>query len=160
MVNTVSSPNGKIKASLSVNKQGKIFYTVHFGGKEIIKPSEMGLVRNDSSFAKKMSIVKVSEPQIVKDNYDMLLGKKRYCKYEAVRRVFTLKNPENKTIDIILQVSNDGVAFRYAFGEVSQDIFSIEQEKTSFAFKKDTVSWLHPIQPAKTGWEQTQPSYE
>ncbi len=157
---TISSPNGKIQVSLFTDEQGKPLYAVRLAGKEILKPSAMGLVRSDGSFAEKLSLVRVSGPQVVRDSYNMLLGKKKHCVYEAVRRVFTLKNAGGETMDITFQVSNDGLAFRYAFGQVSQKTCSVEQEKTSFAFAADTVSWLHPMQPGKSGWQQTQPSYE
>ena len=160
MSNTISSPNNKIYVSFSIDEQGRLLYSVRLGGKEIIKPSAMGLVRSDSNFSEKLTLVKVSEPQIVKDSYDMLEGKKRHCIYEAVRRVFTLKNSSGETIDIIFQVSDDSLAFRYAFPQDSQKTCSVEQEKTSFAFAADTVCWLHPMQPGKSGWQRTQPSYE
>ena len=157
---TISSPDRKIQVSLSMDEQGRPLYALRLAGKEILKPSAMGLVRSDASFAEKLTLVKVSKPQVVKDSYDMLLGKKKHCVYEAVRRVFTFKNAGGETMDIIFQVSNDGLAFRYAFGQDSQKTCSVEQEKTSFAFAADTVSWLHPMQPGKSGWQQTQPSYE
>jgi len=160
MSDSVSSPNGKIKVSFFIDEQGRPLYSVKLGGKEIIKPSAMGLVRSDGSFAEKLTLVKVSRPQKVKDSYDMLEGKKKRCVYEAVCRVWTLKNTGGETMDIIFQVSDDGLAFRYTFPPDSQKTCSVEQEKTSFAFAADTVYWLHPMQPGKSGWQQTQPSYE
>jgi len=160
MFNTVSSPNNKLCVSFYTDKHGIPTYSVALRGEEIIEPSAMGLVRSDGSFTENLSITKTSEPQIINDTYEMFCGKKKHCEYQAVQRVFTLTNKNDETIDIIFQVSNDGVAFRYAFQKASQNTFSIEQERTSFAFKPDTLSWLHPMQPAKTGWEQTQPSYE
>jgi alpha-glucosidase len=157
---TISSPDKKIQVFFSMDEQDRPLYALRLAGREILKPSAMGLVRSDASFAEKLTLVNVSKPQVVKDSYDMLLGKKKHCVYEAVRRVFTFKNAGGETMDIIFQVSNDGLAFRYAFGQDSQKTCSVEQEKTSFAFAADTVSWLHPIQPGKSGWQQTQPSYE
>jgi len=63
-------------------------------------------------------------------------------------------------MQIIFQISNDGVAFRYAFPGDSEKTYSIKEEKTTFAFEPNTVSWLHPMQPGKSGWSRTQPSYE
>ncbi len=156
----ISSPDKKIEVTFLTDKRGRVLYAVRLGGREIIKPSALGLVRSDSSFSEKLTLVKASKPQVVKDSYDMPLGKRKHCVYEAVRRVFTLENSAGETMDIIFQVSNDGLAFRYAFGQVSQKTCSIEQEKTSFAFAADTLCRLHPMQAGKSGWQQTQPSYE
>jgi hypothetical protein len=160
MFNTISSPDGKIGVQFQVDPDGRALYAVLLGGKQVLGPSAMGLVRNDSSFAEKLTLVKASDVEVVKDAYDMFEGKKKHCVYQANRCVFTVKNPVGETMDIIFQVSNDGVAFRYAFPQKSDKTYSVRQEKTAFTFAKDTVSWLHPMQPGKSGWKQTQPSYE
>jgi hypothetical protein len=160
MSETISSPDGKIKVTFTVDKQGRPLYAVTCAGKVVLQPSVMGLVRNDGSFAEDLMPLKTSDVQSVKDSYTMLEGKKKQCAYEANRRVFTLQNAEGSQMDIIFQVSNDGVAFRYAFNSKSDKTYSIEHETTAFAFASGAVSWLHPMQPGKTGWAQTQPSYE
>jgi hypothetical protein len=168
MSETISSPDGKIKVVFSMDPKGRPIYSVVCAmvraGEEmlapVLKPSAMGLVRDDASFAEDLMLIKTSDVESVKDNYTMLLGKKRQCVYQANRRVFTLQNAEGYAMDIIFQVSNDGVAFRYAFNPTSDKTYTIVQENTAFAFADGTVSWLHPMQPGKTGWSQTQPSYE
>lgn len=157
---TISSPDKKIKVTFVIDSQGKPLYSVKLDGKEIIRPSAMGLVRSDGSFAENLILVKVSETKKIKDDYVMLEGKRRHCEYQANKKVFTLKNSAGETMDIVFQVSNDGLAFRYEFPAGSQKTYSIEQEKTSFAFAADTVCWQHPMQPGKSGWKRTQPSYE
>ena len=158
--NTISSPDGKIGVQFQVDPDGGALYAILLGGEQVLRPSAMGLVRNDSSFAEKLTLVKTSDVEAVKDAYDMFEGKKKHCVYQANRRVFTVKNPVGETMDIIFQVSNDGVAFRYAFPQKSDKTYSVRQEKTAFAFAAATVSWLHPMQPGKSGWSRTQPSYE
>lgn len=160
MSNTISSPDGKIKVTFSVDQQGRPMYAVTCADKEVLKPSAMGLIRNDGSFAENLMLLKSSKVETVKDSYTMLTGKSKQCSYLANRRVFTLQNADDGQMDIIFQVSNNGLAFRYAFNPKSDKIYSITQENTSFAFAPSTVSWLHPMQPGKSGWSQTQPSYE
>lgn len=157
---TVSSPDGNIKVSFSIDEQGRPLYAVTCAGNEVLRPSAMGLVRDDGSFAEKLTQVKASDVEAVNDTYAMFEGKKKHCVYRANRRVFTVKNHAGETMDIIFQVSDDGAAFRYAFPQKSDKAYSVLQEKTAFAFAPETVSWLHPMQPGKSGWEQTQPSYE
>jgi alpha-glucosidase len=71
-----------------------------------------------------------------------------------------LKNASGEKIDVIFQVSNDGVAFRYYFPGKSQDIRKIKEETTSFNFLPSTKAWIQPAAEAKSGWCKTQPSYE
>jgi hypothetical protein len=63
-------------------------------------------------------------------------------------------------MDIIFQVSNDGVAFRYFFPEKSAVMHQITQEVSSFHFLPETRAWLQPMQVAKSGWKQSNPAYE
>jgi hypothetical protein len=63
-------------------------------------------------------------------------------------------------MNIIFQVSNDGVAFRYGFPEKSTDVKKIISEATSFHFNDSTKAWLQPKTEAQSGWEHSNPSYE
>ena len=156
----VSSPDGKLRVLFSLDEQGRPQYSVSLADSEVIRPSAMGLVRSDQSFAEGLTLEGASAPQGVKDRYTMPHGKRKDCVYEANRRVFTLKNADGAVMEIIFQVSNDGAAFRYAFPEASEKACSVVEEKTAFTFAPETQSWLHPMMPGKSGWEKTQPSYE
>lgn len=157
---TTPSPDGKLQVSFETDKQGRALYSITLAGKTVLKPSRLGLVLDNGSFAENLTLVSASEPEKITDKYSMLLGKKRNCVYQANRRTFVLKNDKGQKIQAIFQVSNDGSAFRYVLPESSEKIRSVIQEKTTFAFAPATVSWLHPMQPGKSGWNKTQPSYE
>ena len=158
--NSVTSPDGKITATVELNADGVPLYSVQLNGKDVIVPSSLGLVRGDQAFDVGLSLKNISAVQAIKDDYTMTAGKRKQCSYRANRRVVALANKNGKTLQVIFQVSNDGVAFRYAFPETSDKDVSVLHEKTAFAFAPTTVSWLTPILPAKTGWSGTQPSYE
>jgi alpha-glucosidase len=155
-----SSPDGKLQVIFQVDSQGRPLYSITLVGKTVLEPSQLGLVLNDSSFDEKLTLESATEPEKITDKYLMLTGKRRNCIYQANRRTFVLKNDKGEKIQVIFQVSNDGVAFRYALPEPSGKTCSVTQEKTTFAFASTTVSWLHPMQPGKSGWGRTQPSYE
>ena len=155
-----NSPDGKLNVALQVNEKGQALYSVQLNGKDVLRPSALGLIRDDQSFAEGLTLENISSLERIEDNYKMLLGKRKNCSYIANRRIYTLKNSKDEEMQIIFQVSNDGVAFRYAFQDESEKPFSIADEKTAFAFEPNTVSWLHPMQPGKSGWSRLQPCYE
>ena len=157
---TLSSPDGKLSVRVELDEQGCPQYSIFLADRQVVRPSALGLVRSDQSFAEKMILEKVSAPQLITDRYTMPHGKRKECTYKANRQVFTLKNASGSVMEIVFQVSNDGAAFCYAFPEMSDKTYSVIEEKTAFAFAPDTQSWLHPMQPGKSGWEKTQPSYE
>ncbi len=156
----VSSPDGTLQVRFSLDEQGRPHYAVDKNARPVILPSPLGLVRSDYSFAEQLTLADTSPVQKVQDRYIMPHGKRRECIYQANRRVFTLTNPAGQTMQLIFQVSNDGAAFRYAFDGKSDAGLSIVSEQTGFAFAPAAEAWLHPMQPGKSGWAATQPSYE
>ncbi len=156
----INSPAGRIAVYFHVGYDKNAYYRVEFSGTAVLGESKLGIIREDGDFSKNLSLESVSNLETVKVSYEMLHGKKRNCSYVAHKRTFHLKNADGKKIDIVFQVSNDGVAFRYHFPEKSDDIKKIIKETTSFNFIPGTKTWIQPIAEAKSGWCQTQPSYE
>ena len=153
---TITSPNKHLKVKFILDDSGTPFYSVQLHGKEVLAPSALGLICSDGqAFNTALTLEKISASKKVKDDYTMLTGKRKQCDYRANRRTFTLKNNQGQTLQIIFQVSNDGLAFRYALPEESDKPLSVTEEKTAFAFKPTAISWLHPMQPTKTGWSRT-----
>ncbi len=155
-----NSPDGKISVFFRVTYDKSACYRVEYDGKALLRESKLGLIREDGDFSKDLSLESISSVKTVKASYEMLHGKRRRCNYAAHKRIFHLKNASGEKIDVIFQVSNDGVAFRYCFPEKSKTIRKIKEETTSFNFFPGTKAWIQPIAEAKSGWCQTQPSYE
>ena len=66
----------------------------------------------DADFTAGLRLLGESPVTTVEDRYEILTAKRRANHYVAHRRVFHLENAQGKKIDIVFQVSNDGVAFR------------------------------------------------
>ena len=147
----------KISASFWISKDKSACYRVEFSGTAILQESKLGIIREDADFSKGLSLESVSDIETIKTDYEMLQGKRRYYSYAANKRIFHLKNSSGKKMDVIFQVSNDGVAFRYYFPEKSETIKKIKEETTSFNFIPGTKTWIQPMTDAKTGWCQVEP---
>ncbi len=158
--NTVTSPDRNISVLFSISQNKNPCYTVRYLGKLIIGQSKLGIIMEDEDFSKNLSLDSVSSIETVKDDYEMLVGKKRKYFYSANRKVFHLKNANAKKMDIIFQVSNDGVAFRYYFPEKSDKAKKIVKEASSFNFSPGTKAYIQHASEAKSGWCQVNPGYE
>jgi alpha-glucosidase len=154
---TITSPDKEIVVTCRVDQ---MTYSISYGGKEVIRNSKLGLIREDENFSKNLNLVMTSPARLVKDSYSMLTAKKRNITYAATERTFETQTTSGKKMNIIFRVSNDGVAFRYEFPEQSTDIKKISSEATSFHFMEGTSAWLQPKTEAQSGWEHTNPSYE
>jgi alpha-glucosidase len=157
----IYSPNKLIRVDFLVSDQGEIAYRVYHKKQLVLEPSKLGILRKDADFSKQLSLLSVSKINTITDQYTLLHGKKKSCTYIAKKRVFSFREANGKLMDIVFQVADDGVAFRYIFkGDAKKDLFEITEELSSFNLKEDAVGFLQPNMDSKSGWNKTQPSYE
>ena len=157
---SIDSPDRKISVYFRVSDNENACYRVEFSGTNIIGESKLGIIREDGDFSKGVTLDSTSNIDRVIIYYEMSQGKKRYYSYQGNRKTFHLRNARGEKMDVIFQVSNDSVAFRYYFPEKSETSKKNKEEITSFNFLPGTKAWIQPIAEAKSGWCQTQPSYE
>jgi len=156
---TISSPSKKIKVQLSTFPGGKIKYSVTLDNKEVLVFSALGLVRSDIDFSEGLVLLKADPAQSIIEKYTMVYAKKSNSDYEANKRVFHFSK-NGSLMDIIFQLSNDGVAFRYYFPQKPASPVQLLSERTTFHFPISAKAWLQPMQVAKSGWESCNPAYE
>ena len=156
----IVSPDGRLVADFHLDAAGAPRYAVQLDGQPALAESRLGLVREDGDFSKGLRLASVSCVKSVRDHYEILTAKRRVNTYVANRKVFHLQNAAGQKLDIIFQVSNDGVAFRYFFPETNDQIHKLTDEVSSFHLLPGTRAWLQPMSAAKSGWSQVNPCYE
>ncbi len=155
------SPDGKIAVAFELRPtDGTAIYRVHHDAALVVRDSQLGLVRDDADFSRGLKRISSSAVTSVEDRYELLTGKRRVNVYRANRQVHHLATADGRKLDLEFQVSNDGVAFRYVFPEPAAGKRTITEERSSFHFPTGTKAWLQPMSVAKTGWKNTNPSYE
>ncbi len=156
----ISSPDKKISVHFRLSDDMKACYDIYYSDSLVMQNSRLGVIMENENFSDQLILKSVSSAETFKDEYEILTGKKRQCSYEGNKKVFHLKNSNGREMDIIFQVSDDGVAFRYYFPGKSDDIKKITSETSSFNFRSGTKAFIQPMSPAKSGWCQVNPSYE
>lgn len=154
------NPDKSIELQFGIGNNGTPYYRVYHNQNMVIDSSSLGLIRRDSDFSKDLSIISISNGEQVTDSYSLLHGKQKDVEYNALKYVVLLENSEGEPMEIIFQLSEDGVAFKYHFPRETEEIKYISKEITEFTFIDGTKGWLQPMSKAKTGWESTNPSYE
>ncbi|HYX05238.1 MAG TPA: glycoside hydrolase family 97 N-terminal domain-containing protein, partial [Bacteroidales bacterium] len=157
---SVSSPDGKITVEFAINSNGQPQYKVDYNDTVVLNESPLGVIRKDADFSTRLSLASVSGTEKVNEDYTMPAGKKGKYSYRANRKIFHLKNSGGHKMDIIFQISNDGVAYRYEFPEKDTSLHHITGERSGFAFPEGTIAFIQQMDASKTGWSKTQPSYE
>ncbi|MGL2999931.1 glycoside hydrolase family 97 catalytic domain-containing protein [Flavobacterium sp. RSSB_23] len=149
-----------IEVAFELSPEKTAVYRVFYKNKLVINTSQLGIIREDANFYSDLKVVAISRAKKVNDHYTMLQGKRKDISYSANQYIVSLVNSKGEPMDIIFQLSKDGVAFRYYFPSHSKDIKKIIEEKTTYNFDSTTKAWLQPMAKAKTGWKETNPSYE
>jgi alpha-glucosidase len=160
----VASPDDRILVQVGVS-EGQASYSVAFNGQEILRKSRLGVVRDDADFTQGLSPTanypkRALQLEKVEDRYQLLTSKRRQNVYRANRRVVELQTATGARMDIEVQVSNDGFAFRYVFPETDARVHKISREASSFNFLPDARAFLQPLAPPRSGWSESNPSYE
>ena len=155
----IESPNKKINVSVWTS-DGKIAYNVSFNGKEILNTSKLGLQTQSSDFATNLSFKDATANRKISHSFESVQGKRSQINLNVNERIISWVNPKNQKISIRFLVSDDGVVFKYLLPSYSPNTDYLTNELTTYNFFSDTKAWLQPMAIAKSGWEQTNPSYE
>ena len=156
----IASPNGSLMVNFRLDEVGAPRYAIRLDGKLVLQESRLGLIRTDADFSRGLRFISASRVVPVRDRYEILTAKRRLNDYRANRRSFHLQTAGGQKMDIIFQVSDDGVAFRYFFPEKSAETYRLTEEVSSFRFLPGTQAWLQPMSVAKSGWQKVNPCYE
>jgi len=158
---SIASPDNHLAVTVILDAEGSPHYEISVDGKQVLQPSKLGLVREDADFSHHLRWVNDQPIETVVDDYSLLTIKRRVNHYVANRKVIELRGNNGEPMQIIFQVSNDGVAYRYFFPIKSgTKIRKLKEEVSSFNFMPGTHAWLQPTAVAKSGWNGTNPSYE
>ena len=118
------SPNGKI--SITPYNKG---LCVNYGQQKVLQIPTLGYEGYPSK-------VELSFKGDVTDDYRMLSGKRLHCTNQA--REYEAKLSEN--LRLVLRLYNDGVAFRYVFSGLRNQV--LPKEQTTFLIPEGTKRWM------------------
>jgi hypothetical protein len=156
---TVASPDGKLKLQLYL-VEGQPYYSVEYDAKTILEKSPLGIITNEGDFSNNLTLTGHEESSVEK-NYTQEKIKQSSISYEANRLVSSFEDAGQRGLDIVFQVSNNDVAFRYElpqWGERRACV--VEKEATGFKFPAFTTTFLSPMMGAMGAFARTSPSYE
>jgi alpha-glucosidase len=155
------SPDGRIEVVFELNDVRAPEYMVRIDGRTMLERSPLGLVTSLAWWDRDLTLAEVGDIQRIEEHYELHHGKRSVATYSANRRVVRLTDPEGHALDVVFQVSDDGVAFRYRVPEHAEATrITTSRETTGFRFSPETRTWLMPLDHPQTGWMNTNPSYE
>ena len=143
---TVTSPNGQVQLTFSVDPQGSPCYALNYKDKAVIRTSHLGLeLVDDPGLMTGFSIAK-TETQTVDETWTPVWGEESQIRNHYNELAVTLdQQAENRSIVIRFRVFDDGMGLRYEFPlQEKLNYFVIKEEHTQFAMTGDHIAFWIP----------------
>ena len=164
----LKSPDGNLELKFALNDKGAPTYSLTYGGKDVILPSEMGFEirgkRLKDTFEQQCDKV-YAEPESLHDGFKVtdvkrdsldetwepVWGEESHIRNHYNELAVTLeqgpvnKNGPKAVMVIRFRLYDDGLGFRYEFPEQKRlKYFVIKDELTQFAMAGDHTAWWIP----------------
>lgn len=157
--NKVASPDGRLVVDVE-DRDGRLFYSVSYDGRQMMQPSLMGVVANVGDFSRQLTFKSASRSSVSKD-YTMRTTKTSLVHYRANQLSVVYANSLQQAMTVRFNVSDRDVAFRYEFGEMPERThIIIDSEATAFRLPAAATTFLSPQSDPMIGWKRSKPSYE
>ncbi|MBN1694332.1 glycoside hydrolase family 97 N-terminal domain-containing protein [candidate division WOR-3 bacterium] len=102
--NIITSPDRNVSVLVGISENKNAFYTVKHGDKLLIGQSRLDIIREDEDFSENFSLDSASNIQVIKDDYEILAGKKKRCSYLGNRKTFHFSNKNGEVLFFFLSV--------------------------------------------------------
>ncbi len=160
MGEVISSPDGKLDVDVYVN-DGKPVYEATLNGVQFLAPSPLGLVTDFGDFTCNMTLDSITPEMMVKDRYSLPNIKKSDVTYSANRRGFIFSQNGVPVYEVVFEVSDNNIAFKYLLKPVKETLCAVvKEEATGFVMPEGTTTFLCPQSGPMGGFARTSPSYE
>lgn len=142
-------------------KGGMPSYSVLYEGVTFLQKSPLGIETNLGDFTQQMALTNVGQLSSVNEEYQLLTIKNSNPQYQANVQTYTFSKEGKKIYDIVFQVSNHDIAFKYRIYPQGNTLCCIvKKEATGFVLPKGSTTFLCPQAAPMGGFARTSPSYE
>ena len=146
----VKSPDQKLKIDIHFSRAAKdceLSYQVHYLGKPIVLPSQLGITSGIADWGKEMKAALYGTSS-TDTTWKPVYGERASYRDQYNESVIALKHisDERKEMRLIVRAYNEGIAFRYFFPEHPQGghYVHITSEQTQFKMPPGTLGYFTP----------------
>lgn len=143
---TITSPDGNISLSFSLNGKGVPTYEIEYKNKAVIKPSTLGIELNEENSLMDAFRINNTTTSTFDETWQPVWGETRDIRNHYNELFVELEKPSNgRFMNLRFRVYNDGVGFRYEFPlQQYLPYFVVKAEHTQFAMNGDHTAWWIP----------------
>ncbi|MFH6993472.1 glycoside hydrolase family 97 protein [Flavobacterium sp. FlaQc-48] len=154
----ISSPGKNTKLVFELTPSGQPQYSFTANGKSVIEPSLLGFEFQGIQKMTDGFEVVSTEEKSADDTWEQPWGEFKKVRDHHNELIVHLKESkgEERLVDIIFRVFDDGVGFRYEFPKQPHlGKVKISNEITQFTFKSDNDVWWIPVHRENSYYEST-----
>lgn len=141
----MTSPNGQMKMSFYLADNGVPTYELFYKGKQVIKPSHLGLeIKNDAGLMNGFTVAE-SKKSTFDETWTPVWGEVKQIRNHYNELAVTLHQAsQDRNIIIRFRLYDEGLGFRYEFPlQKNLNYFVIKEEHSQFAMTGDhTAFWI------------------
>jgi len=140
------SPNGNLVINVDLNEKGTPIYQVTYKGKEVIKPSSLGIELNEENSLMDQFRINKTSVSTFDETWQPVWGETRNIRNNYNELLVEMEKPSNgRFMNLRFRVYDDGVGFRYEFPlQQYLPYFVVKAEHTQFAMTGDHTAWWIP----------------
>lgn len=146
-VASVSSPDGRLKVELDVNKPGRIHYRVFRDGKPLLGDSQLGLRLHEGAQLLASFKFDGQSTRSVDQAWELPWGENRRMRehYNELHARFVEGGRDLRRMDLVFRVFDEGIGFRYELPKQPKlATAAITDELTEFAIAPEATAWWIP----------------
>ena len=140
------SPDGNLTMNFSLSSAGEPLYQLSYKGKEVIKPSKLGLKLKDTTWLTSGFTLKDNKLSSFNETWKPVWGEVSQISNHYNEMLVTLEQTTQKRfMKIRFRLFNDGLGFRYEFDRQPElSYFQVLDECTEFALTGDHKAYWIP----------------
>ena len=145
---TLNSPNGKLAVTFDLTVDGTPTYALTFDGKDVVKPSRLGLeLKSGDSMLKGFKLVNTTRDSF-DETWTPVWGETKTIRNhynEMAVRLSQMANGKQRDMIVRFRLYDDGLGFRYEWPKQENlTYFVIKEERTEFAMPADNTAYWIP----------------
>ncbi|WP_421108715.1 glycoside hydrolase family 97 protein [Streptomyces sp. NEAU-S77] len=140
---------GQVSGQLSLTRDGGLTLTARHGSTTVLQPSALGIRTADTDFGKGLRFAGRSD-RAIHETYTTTTGRRTHHTSDASESTFTFRK-DGRTLKVIVRVSADGLAYRYALP--GKDTVTVLGEESEFAVPPTADSYLLPYDNGRSDYE-------
>ncbi|HIY69530.1 MAG TPA: glycoside hydrolase family 97 protein [Candidatus Alistipes intestinigallinarum] len=135
----VTSPDGRIRTSVTLNEAGIPALQIDVDGEKRITATQLGLEADETNLASGFAIAEVSRTRH-DETWTQPWGENKQIRDCHEEMAVKMRNAEGVTLVLRVRAFDDGVGFRYEY-DTPVDSLRLTDEHTTFRFAQDGLSW-------------------